>query len=816
MRIYLFILTLVFSGAALANKGTGELYVNLQKLHSLKRVLYVAAHPDDENTRALAWFSLSEKAETAYFSLTRGDGGQNLIGDELSEELGVLRTQELLAARSFDKARQFFSRAVDFGYSRSAEESFEKWGKAEVLSDLVLVIRQFKPDVIVTRFPPDKRAGHGHHIASAMLAIEAFEKAADPAFLPEQVKEYGSWQATSVYWNSSVWWNTKLDSIAKDNPDYLVADIGGYSPALGMSYNQIGTLARSEHKCQGFGGLIEMGSRIEYFENLAGEKLKDSFFEKNDKSWTKLVDEKFEETFDKLLNDFDFLHPEENVATLFEIQKGLEKLESSPFKREKLKLCNQLIADCIGLHCELISNDYSFLVGEALSLKLNAINRSPLDVELTSISVNGKKQELKGLLSQNRQYTDTVAMDGINTFSDPYWLKQPFDSRFKVDDPSNLGKPQNDASVLGLVEFKIGSESFTIEVPGTYKWRDPSYGERRRDLICVPDFTVNLDQDIAILKPGGETTVRLKVHAFKPDLKIKIHLSTPAGWILSENTIDIDLSKKHEEKYVEFSLKSAENAERGLLTIRDEKGNDLMSYTEIVYDHIPTQIILQPAKMECISLDARIQPGKVAYIKGVDDAVPQAIEQLGFEVETFEVSDLSTLDLSIYQSVVLGIRIYNVHPELGNFDTKLANYVQAGGNLIMQYNTASRSQRNKKFGPVEFQLSRNRVTEEDAEVTFLAADHPIMNYPNKITTKDFDHWVQERGLYFATNWDDAFTPLFAWHDKDQEDVKGALIVAPYGQGQFVYTGISFFRELPKGVEGAYRLFANLLSYQKGE
>ncbi|MDC3352183.1 PIG-L family deacetylase, partial [Crocinitomicaceae bacterium] len=290
------ILTFLLLGclSAFSNETSAEIYHSLQKVHSLKRVLYLAAHPDDENTRALAWFSLEGKAETAYLSLTRGDGGQNLIGDELSESLGVLRTQELLAARSHDQARQFFTRAVDFGYSKSAEETLDKWGKDEILSDVVRVIRKFKPDVIITRFPPDKRGGHGHHTASAMLAIEAYSKAADPTYEPDQVAEFGVWQTDAVYWNTSIWWDKELDEKAEGNSEYIKKDIGGYDPLLGMSYNEIGTIARSQHKCQGFGAVIERGSRVEYFEHLEGTKLKNDFFENNNRSWSTLISADFE------------------------------------------------------------------------------------------------------------------------------------------------------------------------------------------------------------------------------------------------------------------------------------------------------------------------------------------------------------------------------------------------------------------------------------------------------------------------------------------------------------------------------------------
>lgn len=804
------IILISLPGILCANPTSSGIYLELQKFQSLKKVLYVAAHPDDENTRALAWFSLDRKAETAYFSLTRGDGGQNLIGNELSEDLGILRTQELLAARSYDKAEQYFARAVDFGYSKSAEETFEKWGKEAMLEDAVLMIRKFRPDVIVTRFSPDPYGGHGHHTASALIAVEAFDKAADPGFLPEQVREFGTWQATAIYWNASSWWNTELDSIARNNPDYLVVDIGGYSSILGQSYNEIGTIARSQHKCQGFGALIERGSRIEYFQHLAGEKLKEDFFERNDRTWASIVDAAFESQLNTLLEAFDFVNTENNVIPLLDLHQALDKLPDSVFKRDKIAALDKIILDCLGMHVEINSDDYAFPRGDSAAFRLNLINRSSITVSL--VGLNGVRMDTD--LPENEEVEKSFSIVNEEPVSNPYWLKNAFTDLFTVEEDDDLLKAESDPTFAFPVALEVLGTRIRMTVPVEYKWRDPSYGERRRPAISTPDFSAGFDASSVILRPGQTRSVTLKVHSFRENLTDTIAIKAPDGWQVSVERIPVAIAGRHAEKLVNIEITAGDDSERGYLELFDSEGSLLMSYKEIAYDHIPTQVVFKPSKLECIKIEAAIRPGKVAYIKGVDDAVPRAIEQLGFEVELFEVEDVPMLDLSPYQSVVLGIRIYNVHEELKNSDDKLFDYVKGGGNLVMQYNTASWRAPGTKFGgPLPFELSRNRVTEEDAEVTFLRPDHPIMNYPNKLDRRDFDDWVQERGLYFADNWDEAFTPLFSWHDKGEDAQLGALIVADYGAGRFIYTGISFFRELPNGVEGAYRLFANLLSYE---
>lgn len=811
MKKILTLLGILIGANAFSNKTSSEIYMDVQKMYSLKKVLYIAAHPDDENTRALAYFSLKENAVTAYFSLTRGDGGQNLIGKELSEDLGVLRTQELLKARSFDGAEQYFSRAVDFGYSKSASETLEKWGEELILSDVVLMIRKFKPDVIITRFPPDERAGHGHHTASALLAIEAFDLAADPNYAPEQVAEYGTWQSTAIYWNSSTWSNPNVAEEAVNNPNYIVKNIGGYNPLLGQSYNEVGTIARSQHKCQGFGAIVERGERIEYFEHLGGAKLKDDFFEKNTKTWQSIANEEVQKSMDALLQNFDFLEAENNVPLLLKIKKQLEQLTSSNFQKEKLALCNQLIQDCLGLYVEILSEDFAYAKGEEMNLELQILNRSTVPVKWVSLDGNADKIYD---LENDIPFSQKIVVKNDAAFTTPYWLTKPFTNTFTIEDPKNFLRAENLATFTHELGLEVNGELLLLPVAVKYKWRDPAYGERERETISTPSYTANFNEKSIILKPGETKTLAIKLHAFKADLEEKVSLQAPDGWRLSQSEIVLKSTKKDQEFFVNIEITPTDNSKRGELQILDAEGKTVYSYTEVMYDHIATQVILKPAVLACVKLDAKIKNGKIAYIRGAEDVVPEAIEQLGFTVEIFQVEDLAALDLKPFQSVVLGIRIYNVAEDLHNFEDKLFAYVHQGGNLLMQYNTASRQSPDLKFGgPLPFELSRNRVTEEDAPVTFLAADHPIMNTPNKITKADFEHWVQERGLYFANNWNEQYTPLFSWHDKDDIPQTGALIVANYGKGRFVYTGISFFRELPNGVEGAYRLFANILSYE---
>ena len=814
MRHFLFFTLLLISFSAIANKRASEIYLDLLKLNSLNKVLYIAAHPDDENTRLLAYLSLGERAETAYLSLTRGDGGQNLIGDELGYKLGVLRTQELLAARSYDKARQFFTRAVDFGYSKSSKESLQKWGKDEILSDVVLVIRKFKPDIIITRFPPDKRGGHGHHTASAELAIEAFEKAADPNFLPEQVQKYGTWQTMSIYWNTSYWWMKDIADSAKMYPDrYFTKDIGQYNELLGMSYNEIGTIARSQHKCQGFGAILERGPRMEYFEHLAGRKIDHSFFEHNPQSWSDAIGQDFENKLNAAIKNFDFVNPVYNVPALIEILSILEQQDKSDLMNEKIALCKSIIQNCLGLYLEITAEDYSFVSGEEIKLNLYAVNRSEDDITLSNLEINNQKlSDLHAHLGPGQEFAQEITPQFESSISTPYWLVNDYQDMYVPTDKSLIGNAENKPTLSANITLSGYYHPVVFEIPVEFKWRDPSYGEKRRNVVCTPKLTANFEQSNLILKEKSEGIVRVKIHNYSNTLQEKLKLKAPEGWKVTPEMVEVDFEEKHQEKWVSFNVEATKKAIAGTISIVNQKGEALMSLEEIAYDHIPTQTVIMPSRINAVKLDVEIEEGKVAYIKGVEDAVPEAIQQLGFELDVFEVSDLSNIEYKDYMTIVLGIRIYNVHPELFNYHEALFEWVNKGGNLIMQYNTASRSIRDKDFGPSPFKLSRNRVTEEDAVVTFINPEHTLLNEPNKITQVDFNGWVQERGLYFAGEWSDAYQPLFSWNDQGEDPVEGGLIVMEHGKGRFIYTGISFFRELPNGVVGAYRLFANLLSY----
>ena len=780
----------------------------------------MAAHPDDENTRVIAWLENGELARTGYLSLTRGDGGQNLIGKELGPELGILRTQELLAARRIDGGDQFFTRAVDFGYSKSADESFEKWNREDILYDAVWVIRKFQPDVIITRFPPDSRGGHGHHTASAMLAIEAFEKAGDPNMFPDQLNEVQAWKPKAVYWNASTWWNKKLDSLARNNEDYIMADIGGYDELLGVSYNELGTMARSQHKCQGFGVRIERGERLEYFQWMAGEKLDSSFFEDSERSWRSLGGDGYLDSLTiSLEENYNFNDPSASLSTLIDIQNTLANLAPSSWTKAKQKECKELIQSIAGLHVEVLALDYSTSSGEMVKTTVEILNRGKETLRLVSIQLNAGGETVVNFenteLAINKMVSNEINVDTQSKDWNPYWLNKPFTTQYIVDDLSVLGKPENDPMISATLTLELNGQRFEVGAPVVYKWSDRVKGEMKRPVVNTPEIATTFLEKSFVFTSGEEKEISVRVKNYGVEGVQKIALTAPEGWEVTPTEIEVNFESKYEEQIVAFTVVSPKKDSKGEVSIT-VNGTASKRIEEIMYDHIPAQLVFLPAKATLLNLVIDIEEGKVGYVEGAGDQVGLAIEQMGYEVVYLSKEDLSTHDLSQYQAIITGIRAYNVHPWLMDFHGRFMDYVNQGGNFIIQYNTRSRSYTTDKMGPYPFKISRDRVSEEDAKVSFVDPKHGLLNEPNKIKKEDFDGWVQERGLYFANDWDTKYETLFSWNDKGESPKMGALIYAQYGEGSFVYTGISFFRELPAGVPGAFKLLANLISHESDE
>lgn len=820
MRNILTVLFFLLSISTFAQRqlNSSEIKLALKKLNTLGGILYIAAHPDDENTRLIAYMANERMVRTGYLSLTRGDGGQNLVGTEKGPLMGVLRTQELLEARKIDGGEQFFTRAVDFGYSKTAEETFEKWDKQKVLADVVWAIRKFKPDVIITRFPATSRAGHGHHTASAILAEEAFDLAGDPKAFPEQLDYTTIWQPKRLYLNTSTWWDKELPQKAKDNPDqYTTIDVGTYNALLGKSYSEIASESRTMHKSQGFGSGKVRGSKLEYLELVKGEKSNNNdIFNGIDISWGKI---KGAETIAKhMVNttlSFDMEHPESVVPLLLETHQLIDRLPDSEWKQIKLSEIRNIISAATGLFVEVRANHYSTTSGSEIEVTTELVNRSNLKVKLINVKYGEKDTLVNTSLNNNQalSFKSNFICPNIQS-TNPYWLNHDFEGLYTVDTQDLIGKPQNQPALSVYFNFKINDVFFPVIREVIYKHTDRVKGEIYRPFVLLPKVTANISDHVYVFSDSNSKEISVTLKAHKENETGNISLSLPEGWKSEPSSIEYSLAKKNEEKVVSFSITPSSNESVGdVKVILNNEDKTAKSLVTIEYDHIQTQTLLPEAKAKLVRLNVAINGKNIGYIKGAGDEVPTALEQLGYTVTMLDENSLKNSDLLQYDAIVAGIRTYNTNKYMPNVYSKLMEYVKNGGNYVVQYNT-NRGLDTKTMAPYPLTLSRDRVTVEEAKVTFLAPKHLIMNTPNKITKADFDGWVQERGLYFPNEWDKNYTSILGWNDPNEEMTKGSLLVANYGKGSFIYTGISFFRELPAGVPGAFKLFANIVSYGK--
>jgi LmbE family N-acetylglucosaminyl deacetylase len=798
---------------------SADMYLALRKLNVLGSVLYIAAHPDDENTRLIAYLSKDKMYRTGYLSLTRGDGGQNLIGDEQGIELGLIRTQELLSARRLDGGEQFFSRAFDFGFSKNPEETFIKWDREKILSDVVWVIRKFQPDVIVTRFPTTGEGGHGHHTASAILANEAYTAAADPARFPEQLKYVSVWQAKRVLWNT---FNFGGNNTQRE--DQLKIDVGGYNPLLGKSYGEIAAESRSQHKSQGFGVPASRGESVEYFKATKGNQPAGDLLEGTELSWKRVAGgEIIEKIVDSLTAFFDLLHPEKSVEGLVRLYKRMNELPEGNWKTQKLKEVHQLIAQCSGLFLEATVADQFAVQTDSVRINFSFNNRLGTDAVLQKITVDNFDSAVVKPLEKNKNtgFSKTIYVPADKRITQPYWLARKMEEgSFNVTDQLLIGQPDVEPSYTAMITIKVFGEPFSFMRAVKYKFTDPVKGELYQPLTVLPPALISPDNKIKISKGNntfnGVLNITGKKKGFQTFLKDVGRMQTDEVQV--QYTPDkLSFEEKNKTVAVEYSIQATKDNDYFFAMDANNGRKDVLSagMKEIKYDHIPFITYFTNAAVNNKKLDLKIYGKKIGYITGAGDKVPEALEQMGYEVTLLSDKELSRNNLQQYDAVITGVRTYNTHDWMNKYYDKLMKYVNEGGNLIVQYNTSNQiGPVRAKIGPYDFNITRNRVTDENAIVTLLKPDHPAFNFPNKINEEDFKGWIQERSIYHASDTTGKFEKLIGMADPGEKSDDGSLVVTKYGKGWFTYTGIVFFRELPAGVPGAYRLMANLIALNK--
>lgn len=803
---------------------SSEIYREIKTLKHLPKVLYLAAHPDDENTGLLSWLINDQNVETAYLSLTRGDGGQNLLGTEQGAALGLIRTHELLEARKLDGAQQFFTRAIDFGFSKNTTDTFKQWNADNITADVVWVIRKFRPDIIICRFPPTSAAGHGQHAASAVVAEKAFKLAGDKTAFPDQLKYVNIWQPKRLLWNTF-----RFGSVNTTAENQMKVTVGQYDAQLGMGYGELAGLSRSLHKSQGAGTQSVAGIKTEYFSHVDGEPTKSTLFDGVTKTWTSQGNADIDQSLDKIISAFNFNNPDLSLPALLVLRKKVMTLKDSDLKNDKIKALDQIILSCAGFMGEVVTNKAEAVAGESHNFRLNLISRAENPVILENVKWLSQSENFNRKLSKDSLITieHTIQIPENATLTEPYWLAKPAvnAATFSVPDDTLIGLPEAESPLNVLLSLKIGSEKFQVKLPLSFKKLDPVRGDVVEALRIVPALELKFTQPLYLAKENEDLPVSLnfKVNSDKPFSNGKVNLMfngkrLGGGDLKSINGKDFTI-----DYVIPKSELATLNSSR--LQLEANFVADGVTYNKkqvlIQYPHLPALQYFAPATVAVMKGDIQAKVKKVGYVQGAGDFIPEFLRIAGIQVDILKDEDFyGSLDgngsqnkLSQYDAIIFGIRANNTEKKLGRWMPFLWSYVKAGGNLVMQYNT-NQDTTVDQLGIYSFRIANKRVTEENAEVKFLNPNHQLLNFPNKITADDFKGWVQERGAYFPDQWDAAYEPLFEMHDTDEEPLQGSTLYAKYGKGNFIYTPLAFFRQLPAGNVGAARLFLNFLSAQK--
>ncbi len=789
----------------------------LEKLDVFGKVLYIAAHPDDENTRLIAYLANERKYETAYLSATRGGGGQNFLGTHLRDNLGLIRTQELLEARKIDGGQQFFTSAIDFGYSKEPIETLNFWNEEKILSDFVWIIRKFRPDIIITRFNQTPYITHGHHTASAMLADKAFNLAGDPSAFPEQLKHVKIWKPKRLMWNTS----RRFFNLDDYDIDKMIKiDVGVYNNKIGKSYNEIASESRSMHKSQAFGSLRRRGSEVELIVHTQGVKAENDIMDGVDTSWDRIKPNEALKSYLRQAKDsFNIDKPYQIIDYLSLAHRELNRVFDRDWRSIKKNEIKNLIKASSGLFFEALSNVELASYGEEVKIKFDVINRSPYPIKLDKIQLNEKEFIIDDSLKNNKLFSveKSFQLPLEHEVSEKYWLKNPSEfGSYNIDDQKLITEPDNKPVLEAKFIFKVNGQQISYISPVTYKLNSPINGDEYRPFNIGNPIYLNPKNDLEYLVNTNKKNLEVEVISGANNISARIYLDAPEGTKVDPEFYDINFKNNNEKKLLNFNVSLSDNKNSiNKVSFKAKIDDKIFSrgINKIIYSHISHQTRFPKSEVSLIKFDLNVKAKNIAYIMGSGDKIPESLSLVGYKVDLFEKNDINIDNLKDYDALIVGVRAFNSDKSLLDIKPQLMNFMESGGNVIIQYNT-SRNLDVNKISPYPFTLSRNRVSQENAPVRIINSKHPALNYPNKITLEDFNGWVQERGLYFPNSWSNDFETIISSNDKGESPNNGGILISKVGEGYFVYTSYSWFRQLPAGVSGAYKIFTNLISLGK--
>ncbi len=850
----------------------GEIELGLRKLNETGTVLMIAAHPDDERTNILTLFARGRHMRTAYLSITRGEGGQNLIGSEQGAALGIIRTQELLAARRIDGAEQFFSRAIDFGFTKTVPETMEKWGHDRVLSDVVWVIRRYRPDAIILGFSGTPADGHGQHQASAILGKEAFEAAGDASKFADQLKFVQPWKPAKLVYAGGFGGGgrgpqaangaagggrggrgggrggrgggnapppTEAGAAAAPTSAPPAAPIAppaaisttGYSPFLGYTFDQLASISRSQHRSQGFGNVGNgpgpgrggaPGAPPTAGQAPAPPPPAPNYvdiFSDIDHSWSRFPGGAAVGTIlSRAVKEFDPEHPEKTIPALGEARPLMAAI-ADPIAKIKLAELDELVAKCAGLWAEALTRQAEVVPGSKVEVATAVYSRSSVPVEFRSARAEGvfagpEIAKLAARTGGGVAGNIELQVPADQPYSQPYWLeKAPVGERYTVENQMLAGLPEGPVE---RIRFSLTVGGVPVEVSRAIEHHSAERAdvERIRPLTIVPPVAVNMQSLVAVFPNSAARQVRLSVKANVGKAEGSVRLELPAGWKSVPATRAFELVAVGEERELAFDVTPPATSSTGKLkAIATVGGKDIpVGEAALNFPHIPIQVQFPPAELKLVRADIQVTSKKVGYIMGAGDEVPESIRQMGATVEMISDADLVKGNLSRFDAIVAGVRAYNVRPDLRANHSRLMDYVKDGGTYLVQYQSAGADAAN--IGPYKISIASGngfRVTVEEAPVAFTHPDSRLLQYPNHISPKDFEGWVQERALLFPTEWDPKYETVLSSNDPGEKPLEGGELWTHYGKGVYIFSSYVWFRQLPAGVPGAYRLFANMLS-----